>query len=668
MKITKDQELKNKMVDTVNPEEKPGEKDFSSGKETAHSFLSRDFFYSFILKAHTVFGRTLSKLFPVNSRRRHFLGKIYRRFFGNPDVVRNLSLYQLWISNNEPTLHELAEQKQGVDCWPRQPRISIVTPVYKTPLKILREMIESVVAQTYPYWELCIANGSPDVPDIQAILSEYEEKDSRIKVISLDENLGIAGNTNAAIAIASGEFIGFLDHDDLLAPFALYSVAKTITENPECDLVYSDEDKITENSEMRYAPFFKPAFSPDYLRTNNYICHFLVVRKTSGDQIGWIREGFEGAQDFDLVLRSIEHARFVAHIPQILYHWRAVPESTANKLEAKEYASESGIKAVREHLQRLGLAAEVVPGSVPAMYRPIYSIDRSNLVSIIIPSQDHADDLRKLISSILDQSTYSNYEILIIENHSVEEETFAYYKTLETYPNIRVLTYTEPFNFSKINNFAVEFASGNVFLFMNNDMEVITPDWLERMLEYAVRPETGIVGAKLYYPNDTIQHAGIIVGYGGIAGHAFHGFRRDVSGYYLMLQTARNVSAVTGACLMIRKNTFEAIHGFDENYRLAFGDVDICLKSLQAGYLNIWTPFAELYHFESKTRGYEDSPEKIRRFHSEIRKFKERWWHFLLQGDDYYNPNLRLEGTSYEIDPAVHSLFTRISKGTLCET
>ncbi len=608
--------------------------------------------------------KILSKLCPANSRRRHLLGKIYRLLIGNPDKIRNFDLYRTWIINNEPSQNELAEQRQEIEHWSllQRPCISIVTPIYQTPLKILREMIESVISQTYPVWKLCLANGSPDIPEIQAVLNEYTEKDARIKVLSLEENRGIAGNTNAAISIANGEFVGFLDHDDLLAPFALYSVVKTINENPECDLLYSDRDKISKDGQNRFDPFFKPAFSPEYIRVINYLCHFFVIRKTLGDQIGWIRDNFEGAQDFDLVLRSIEKSRFIAHIPQILYHWRAIPGSTADSLEAKEYASEAGIKAVREHLQRSGLAAEVVPGSVPAMYRPIYSIDGNDRVSIIIPSRDQADDLQKLISSIVNQSTYHNYEILIVENHSIEEKTFALYKTLKRYQNIRILTYSEAFNFSKINNFAVNFASGNVFLFMNNDMEVITPDWLERMLAYAIRPETRIVGAKLYYPNDTIQHAGVIIGYGGIAGHAFHMVQRDAPGYYQMLQTARNVSAVTGACLMMRKKIFEAIHGFDENYRLAFGDVDICLKSLQAGYLNIWTPFAELYHYESKTRGYEDSPEKIRRFHSEIWKFRERWWHFLLKGDDYYNPNLRLEGTSYEIDPAVHSLFPGYQK------
>lgn len=557
--------------------------------------------------------------------------------------------YNQWIQKNEPlfrkTLQENLNQNSAT-------LISIVMPIYKTPPKILVETIESVLNQDYKYFELCIANGSPKDHQIANLLENYSNKDSRIKVRNLDQNLGIAGNTNAAIEIAEGDFIAFLDHDDLLAPFALSAVINALQQYPDTDVIYSDEDKLNEDGSFRYGPFFKPAYSPDFLRIANYITHFLVIRKSLGDQIGWVRDGFEGAQDFDLTLRAIEKARYVTHIPLVLYHWRAMKGSTALTAEAKPYATTSGIKAVQEHIDRLGLKGKVIQGPFSGTYQVLYDhFEKKPLISIIIPNYNHAEDLSKCVDSIINGSTYKNIEILIVENNSTEDSVFDIYKKLETYGNIKILEYHHPFNFSKINNFAVRSAKGEVLLFLNNNTEVITKDWLEQMLIYALRPDVGAVGVKLYYPDNSIQHGGVVITSDGIAAHIYKGKSKSESDKFLQINLPQNYSAVTGACMMMKKPIFIEMDGFDPAFQLAFGDIDLCLRIQEKGYRNVWTPYAELYHFESKTRGNEDNPEKLKRFTFEKMVFRMKWHERLEEGDPYFNPNLILNSEDCSINP-----------------
>lgn len=500
-------------------------------------------------KVGSLFGKFFRKIFPIGSKRRNFLSLLKNKLNSiaekNPQLKKIIPSvlttdneqisYQLWINNNEPAANVLEEQKIKAALFQRQPLISIVMPVFNTQADILKEAIDSVINQTYPKWELCIANGSPDNQQINTLLEFYRTIDSRILYKNLSSNEGIAGNTNAAISMATGEYIAFLDHDNLLAPFALFSIARTINKEPSADLIYSDEDKITEDGKKRFFPFFKPDYSPDYLRTNNYICHFLVIRKSIGDDLGWVRAGFEGAQDFDLILRVSEKARKIIHIPQILYHWRAIHGSTAQTTDAKGYASMSGLKAVKEHIDRIGLKGETVMGPVPTSYRVKADISQMPLVSIIIPNHDHADDLKKCVNSILNKSSYKNFELLIIENNSQENKTFAYYKELEKTEKIKIFDYSFPFNYSEINNFAVQKAEGEHLIFLNNDTEVTSEDWIEQMLQFSIRPDVAFVGAKLFYPDHTIQHAGIIIGLGGVAEHAHLHEPGDSPGYGLSL-------------------------------------------------------------------------------------------------------------------------------------
>jgi O-antigen biosynthesis protein len=574
------------------------------------------------------------------------------------------SNYQKWITENEPSTDELIEQIfQSINIKSKT-LISIVMPVYFPPIQILKESIESVLNQTYPFWELCIVNGCPESPQITKTLNYYSELDSRIRVKHLDCNYGITGNTNMALNMVTGEFVGFLDHDDLLAPYSLFEVSKIITSNNNVDLIYSDEDKVTVDG-IRYDAFFKPTFSPDYLRTNNYLAHFILVRHKLGMEIGWIQPGFEGAQDYDFVLRIAEKSRIIAHIPKILYHWRAILGSTAANSSEKSYASESGIKAIMEHLTRVGIPGSVTIGPGPTIYKVTYEIKEQPMISIIIPNKDQHNILQKCITSILDKTTYKNYEINIIENNSEENSTFELYKELNNSENINIINFQQTFNYSTINNFAAEQCKGDILVFLNNDTEIITPDWLQRMLEYAQRRDVGAVGAKLYYPDDTIQHAGVIIGMGGIAGHIYRLTDRNSLGRFAGAVLPRNYSAITGACLMIRRNVFNEIHGFDTNYQLAFGDIDLCMRIRQNNYLIVLTPYAELYHYESKTRGLEDTEEKVKRFTRETDYFRYKWSTILEKGDEYYNPNLALDINDYSITTKKVNTVTRLSNGLL---
>jgi GT2 family glycosyltransferase len=557
--------------------------------------------------------------------------------------------YTEWIKKNEPTTKDLLVQRSKV--FEHTPIISIVVPVYNIPERYMASLLSSVLNQTYPHFELCFADASNNIK-VRQLINGFTKKDKRVKVTLLTKNKGIVGNTNEALAMATGEFVCFLDHDDMLAPFALYEIVNTINSFPDVDLIYSDEDFISDIDTDRKNPHFKPDWSPDTIRSYNYVTHLMCIRKSVFDDLGGMREGFDGAQDHDLVLRASEKARRIVHIPKILYHWRQWQGSTAANPNGKSYANESGKKAVKSHLKRLGIKADVVNGKGLFFYKPIYNIDEPPLVSIIIPNMDHIDDLQKCINSIIDKTTYSNYEILIIENNSKETRTHNFYRVLpQKYSKIKVVRYMKPqFNFAEINNFAIDYAKGSILLFLNNDVEIINKEWLLNMVEHAVRPDVGAVGAKLYYLDGRIQHAGIIIGIGGYAAHGHRNFPKGHPGYFGRLNVIQNVSAVTGACLMVRRDVFNEIGGFDERFVLAVNDVDICLRIRKEKYLIVWTPYAELYHNESRTRGYEDTSEKIERFSRELTLFTTKWGKEIAKGDPYYNPNLTLNAENYSLN------------------
>lgn len=558
--------------------------------------------------------------------------------------------YGPWFEAHKAAAQELERQKKRR--FKRGPLISVVVPAYRTPEVFLREMIESLLAQSYQNWELCIANASPEDQEMRRVLADYSKRDGRVRVKELEENLGIAGNTNAAFALARGAFIGLLDHDDLLEPDALYEVAALLERDETLDLVYTDEDKVSDDGREYFQPHLKPDFNLDLLRSNNYICHFLVVRRSLIEQTEGFRAEYDGAQDYDFIFQCVEKARGIGHIPRILYHWRTHKASTADNPESKRYAFEAGRRAIQGNLARSGYGdARVGHTADYGFYEVHYPVQGEPLVSVIIPNKDQADTLRTCIESIEKRSAYQNYELLIVENGSREEQTFAYYRELEKKKNCRILTWEKGFNYSAINNFAVREAAGEYLLFLNNDVEVIAPGWMEELLGNCQRREVGIVGAKLYYPDDTIQHAGIIIGIGGIAGHAFLGMKRSRTGYLHKASIQMDYSAVTAACMMMKRSVFEQIGGFEEKLSVAFNDVDLCLRTGEAGYLVVYNPRAELYHYESKSRGSEDSKEKIRRFQGEIEFMRTRWSGILKAGDPCYNKNLTLSKWNYSLRP-----------------
>lgn len=551
---------------------------------------------------------------------------------------------------NKPlfTDEELEHQRNTV--FPRSIKFSIVVPLYNTPEKFLHEMIRSVIDQTYANWELCMADGSDAAHDsVEKICRQYMRKDPRIKYRRLEQNLGISGNTNACLEMAAGDYIGLFDHDDLLHPAALHEVMRAICEQ-DADFIYTDENTFHEKPEDAFCPHFKPDYAPDTLRSYNYICHFTVFSKALLDEVGTFRGEFDGSQDYDMVLRLTEKAARIVHIPEILYFWRAHSGSVADGISAKPYTLDAARRALREHLDRVGLVGEVEDSSIPSTYRIKYAISGCPKVSIVIPNMDYVDTLRTCISSILEKTTYKNFEIVIIENNSKERETFAYYDELKSDPRIQVVTWTGKFNYSAINNFGIrEAAAGEYILLLNNDIEVITPDWIQEMLMFAQRSDVGAVGAMLYYPDDTIQHAGVILGIGGVAGHAHKNFPRGDYGYMSRATIAQDFSVVTAACVMVPRHVWQEIGGLDETFEVAFNDVDMCMRIRKAGYLIVWTPFAELYHYESKSRGAEDTPEKRKRFEGEVRRFQERWGRELAAGDPYYNPNLTLVTEDFSV-------------------
>ncbi len=543
---------------------------------------------------------------------------------------------------------ELEAQKEEV--FPKNIKISIVVPLYNTPKQFLREMIQSLLDQTYSDWELCMADGSDDEHDyVQRICKEYARKDNRIKYQKLEKNLGISGNTNACLEMVTGDYIALLDHDDLLHPAALHDVMKAICEQ-DADFIYTDESSFHKDTKDAFCPHFKPDFAPDSLRGLNYICHMAVFKKNLVGEAGMFRPECDGSQDYDMILRLTEKAQRIIHIPEILYYWRAHKGSTAESIAAKPYVIQAAHKALSDHLERVGLKGEVTDTVVPSVYRIKYEIIGTPLISIMIPNYEHKAELETCLNSIFEKSTYPNFEIVVIENNSKSDEIFAYYDEIQKkWPNVQVVRWQGPFNYSAINNYGASFANGKHLTLLNNDTEVISPDWIQEMLMFSQRSDVGAVGAMLYYPDDTIQHAGVILGIGGVGGHSHKYFKRNNYGYMSRLTYAQNLSAVTAACLMVKKSIWDQLGGLDEDFQVAFNDVDFCIRIRQAGYLNVWTPFAELYHYESKSRGIEDTSVKRKRFESEVRRFQARWAKELAAGDPYYNPNLTLNREDFSL-------------------
>ena len=558
--------------------------------------------------------------------------------------------YQQWIERTEkPLFGDLSRLSELSGELGSTPLISVVMPVYNVPERFLREAIESVRKQVYSNWELCIADDCSTEPHIQSVLREYAELDSRIKVVFREENGHISHASNSALELATGQYIALLDHDDMLAPHALFAVVDVLNKQPELEFIYSDEDFIDEEGH-RLRPHFKSQWNPELLNAHNYITHLAVAKRDLVNRVGNFRPGFEGAQDYDLFLRITHElpADKIGHIPHVLYHWRAIEGSTAASADAKNYATIAGLKALSEvHSGQRDTA--VKHGSLENFYRVTYPVpEKAPLVSLMIPTRNGLDIIKPCVDSILDKTHYSNYEILIIDNQSDDPETLKWFSEVSQKRNVRVLSYDHPFNYSLINNFAASQANGEILALVNNDVEVISPDWLDEMVSLAVRDETGCVGAKLYYPDGDIQHAGVILGLGGYAAHAHRGLPGDHPGYFNRANVRQNLSAVTGACLVVRKDIFHEVGGLESAFTVAYNDVDFCLKVQAAGYSNVYTPYAELYHHESKTRGFDDTPEKQARFEQEKRLLAGRWGS-LLENDPFYNPNLTRSNEHFSI-------------------
>lgn len=552
--------------------------------------------------------------------------------------VSEADAYRLWISLNETDDPAPPRAMAG------GPLISIVMPTYNTPGKLLRECVDSVIAQTYPNWELCIADDASSAVETTSTLKALAAQDSRIRVVFRPENGHISAATNSAFELCRGEWVALLDHDDLLAKNALAEVAAAIKAHPQAQLIYSDEDKIDMGG-RRFSPFFKPAFSLELFRSANYLNHLTVHRADNIRRVGGWRAGFEGSQDYDLNLRVIETVPIesIVHIPKVLYHWRAVEGSTALAGSEKNYPYEAGLRALKEHLERTGEQADVEPATGLPYYRIRPRLPEPQpLVSIIIPTKDGVELLRGCLNSIFSGTSYRNYEIIIVNNQSVEPQTAEYFDELRDDARVRIIDYDKPFNYSAINNTAVQQANGSVICLLNNDIVAISPSWLDEMVSWAIQNRVGCVGAKLYYGNETLQHCGVILGVGGVAGHSHKHRPRYDTGYFSRTALLQNLSAVTAACLVVRKEVYDVVGGLNErDLKVAFNDVDFCLRVRQAGFVNVWTPYAELYHLESVSRGAEDNPEKIARFNREITYMRD-YWGDLLTRDPYYSPHLTL--------------------------
>ncbi|WP_421503427.1 glycosyltransferase family 2 protein [Enterococcus faecalis] len=556
------------------------------------------------------------------------------------EKLRNQASYPNWLARNE--VLDIEAMTQEIATFHYQPKISIAMPVYNVEEKWLRLCIDSILNQVYTNWELCMADDASTDPNVKKILTEYQQLDERIRVVFREQNGHISEATNSALVIATGEFVALLDNDDELAINAFYEVVKVLNENPELDLIYSDEDKIDMDGN-RSDPAFKPDWSPDLLLGTNYISHLGVYRRSILEDIGGFRKGYEGSQDYDLVLRFTEKTtkERIKHIPKVLYYWRMLPTSTAVDQGSKGYAFEAGLRAVQDALVRRGINGHATHGAANGLYDVYYDIESEKLVSIIIPTKNGYKDVQRCVSSIIEKTTYQNYEIIMADNGSTDPKMHELYAEFEQQLPGRffVESIDIPFNFSTINNRAAKKAHGEYLLFLNNDTEVITENWLTLMVSFAQQERIGCVGAKLLYPNNTVQHAGVILGLGGVAGHGHYGYPHGDLGYFGRLAINVNYSAVTAACLLMKKADFDAVGGFEEAFTVAFNDVDLCLKVQALGRDNVWLHEAELYHFESQTRGYDDKGKKKKRFEQEKVMMEEKWGP-LIENDPFYNPNL----------------------------
>jgi len=568
-----------------------------------------------------------------------------------------------------PTAEERARQESYQ--FKNPVKISILVPLYNTPKDFLVQMIDSVTSQTYGGWELCLADGSDaEHAFVGQICKEYTDKDSRILYKKLEKNEGISGNTNQCLQMATGEYIGLFDHDDILHPEALFEYMKVIEEQG-ADYIYCDETTFKGNDiNHMLTMHFKPDYAPDNLRANNYICHFSVFKRTLLEGTELFRTKFDGSQDHDMILRLTDKAEKVVHVPRLLYYWRSHAGSVASNINAKSYAIEAARGAVADHLKQHGYSHFKIMSTraFETIFRIRYQIMGNPKISIVIANKDHVEDLRRAVTSILERSTYDNYEIIIVENNSETEDIFKYYEEILEQPvgrdadkrekkitskdgKISVVTYTGKFNYSAVNNLGVSYSTGDYILLLNNDIEVISVNWMEELLMYAQREDVGAVGAKLYYPDKTIQHAGVVIGLGAhrTAGHTHYKQSRENLGYMGRLCYAQNVSAVTGACLLVKKELFDKVNGLDEGFEISLNDVDFCLKLRELGLLNVFTPFAELYHYESASRGLDDQGEKAERYNRESEKFRNKWKEVLEAGDPYYNPNFSLDRSDYSV-------------------
>ncbi|MEO0014965.1 MAG: hypothetical protein RLZZ535_3354 [Cyanobacteriota bacterium] len=568
----------------------------------------------------------------------------------NEPAQSNEPLYQKWLDKNYPHPQKLSKISDACQKLAYQPLISVIVPVYNPDAAFLRQAIESVLRQAYPNWELCLADDCSSKPHVKQILEEYQQQDSRLKVTWRQANGHISHASNSALSMATGEYIALLDHDDLLAPHALSSVVELLNQHPEADFIYSDEDKVNAQN-IHSDPYFKPDWCPDTFLSRMYTCHLGVYRRSLVNQVGNFRPGFEGSQDYDLVLRVSEQTQQIFHIPDVLYHWRIHQQSTAAFADAKTYAVDAGQKAIAEAISRRGEPGQVLSKSqFPGVYTIRYEIKEQKLVSVIIPTKDQADSLNICLKSIFSKTSYPNYEVIVIDNGSTEAETFHCLGSWqqEQPKRFKYYTYDVPFNYSQINNYAVEKAKGDYLLFLNNDTEIISADWMEAMVEQAQRKSIGAVGGLLLYPDDTVQHAGVIMGINGLAGHSHKYFSASMPGYLSQIVSTNNYSAVTAACLMCRRKVFDEVGGFETKLAIAANDLDFCLKLVSHGYRNVYLPHVVLYHYESKSRGYEDTPAKQARFTQEIDYIKQKWSQ-ICDRDPCYNPNLTKNYEDYRL-------------------
>ena len=578
--------------------------------------------------------------------------------------------YDEWVLRFD-TLTDNDRRLMRVDiaAMAHRPTFSIVMPVYDVAAKYLENAIESVLGQIYPHWELCIADDASPSPHVRAMLDRYAAQDRRIRVVYRETNGHISAASNTALALAGGDYVALLDHDDELAEHALYTAAKEFLAHPDTQIIYTDEDRLDEDG-RRFGPHFKPDFNPELLYGQNYVTHLCVYRRSLLETIGGFREGLEGSQDYDLLLRAIAQcaASEIRHIPRVLYHWRVIPGSVAHSLDAKPYAAEAGRRAVEDHLREQDPRAEVTEGASPVIYRPRFPLPEPRpFVSIIIPTRNGLSLLRSCISSILEKTLYEPFEVVVIDNASEDPATLAYLTELDHHPRCHVLRYDAPFNYAAMNNFAVQQVNGEYVLLLNNDIEVITPTWLDEMVMWGSRPGIGTVGAKLLYEDDTIQHGGIIMGVGGIAGHGHRHVPRNQLGYFGRLEIAHQVGGNTGACLLVQRSVYLSHGGLDEkNLAVSYNDVDFCLRLTQAGLRHLWTPHAVLYHYESKSRGSDESPANRLRARTEREYMQWRWHDELKREDPAYSPNLTINGEDFALafPPRVPSI-SRVAEGTL---